>query len=111
MKALIIAALLLGTFQAKAEWLQATMNTLIIADWAQTRTIVNNPNIIEANPLLGREPTRKQIDAFFLTNLLLLNYAGENWMGSRKKTFYGVMTIERLLVVIHNKKIGVTINY
>ena len=95
----------------QADWLRNSMNTLIVVDWLQTRSIVNNPNFIETNPLLGKEPTRKQVDAFFIANLLLLNYVGENNMGTRKGTFYGILTVERLLTVLHNKKIGVTINY
>jgi len=112
MKNLLIASMLLTlTCQVHADWARTAMNSLIVVDWLQTRSITSNPNFVEANPLLGRNPTRKQVDAFFITNLVVYNYVGEKHMGRHKNAFYGVIGAMRLLTVVHNKKIGVKINF
>jgi len=110
MKIIALVLLLIGG-NAQADWVRNSMNTLIVVDWLQTRSITSDPNFIEANPLLGTNPTRKQVDAFFVTNLIIYNYVGENHMGKHKRAFYGTVGVIRLLTVLHNKKIGVTINF
>jgi hypothetical protein len=102
--------LLLISSSVSADWLRVSMNTLIMADWAQTRTVASNPNFVEANPLLGKYPTRNQVDAFFITNLVVINYVGENHI-TNKKLYYGVMSATRLAVVLHNRSIGVTFKF
>jgi hypothetical protein len=72
-------ALLLGVSSAPAaaEWTaadtarEAVYLGLHVADWGQTLDIENHPNIHETNPILGEDPNRSAINAFFVGTGLL----------------------------------------
>ena len=72
MRSLILAALLaLLPFHAFAfcdDWtrentvLEASFQGLTLIDWGQTLNVVSNPNLAEANPILGPHPSRERIN-------------------------------------------------
>ena len=47
-------------------WLESTWQVLHVVDWGQTRYISESPDYWEVNPILGRNPTRGRVDAFFV---------------------------------------------
>ena len=54
-------------------WLESTWQVLHIVDWGQTRYIATTPGRREGNPILGRHPTLRHVDLFFIT------LAGLHW--------------------------------
>lgn len=74
--ALLIVLLILNIQNVKAGELRLSniaMNTLIIADWAQTRYIADSDAYYETNNMLGRYPTTGEVNKHFITYLLLSN--------------------------------------
>lgn len=75
MARLIITVLFLFVRPALAAdpWTKAQINqqvaftVVLAADWAQTRDIKNHPNLHEANPFLGENPSDREIDEYFAT--------------------------------------------
>lgn len=51
---------------------------VLLIDMGQTLDIRNNPEVVEANPLLGREPSRERIYAIFGTRLAINTLA--HWL-------------------------------
>ena len=61
----------------KHEWtetdtaLQLSYTALHVADWGQTLDIENHPGHYETNPILGRNPSRGEINTYFAGTLAL----------------------------------------
>ena len=53
--------------------LHITANTLIVADWGQTRYIADSPDFYETNPILGTDPTTGEVNKYFLSSLAVYN--------------------------------------
>ena len=74
-----------------------TANAFIIADWAQTRHIADNPMSPEkygyyekgfAENFIGRHPTTKEVNQYFLASICLTNFTG--YLLPEKATLFGV---------------------
>ena len=92
-------------------WLESAWQALNVADWGQTRYISESADYWEVNPILGRNPTRRQVDAFFVT------VAGLHWLisdrvnaGSRLRWQWISLGFKGSLVW-HNWSIGVGFKY
>jgi len=92
-------------------WYRVSANTLIVADWIQTRQVVNNPNYYEANPLIGKDPTLRRVNNHFILVLLATNIIGEKFMGNQKNMWYGINASVKLVGVLHNYQLGITFKY
>jgi hypothetical protein len=101
----------------KHEWthrdtaLQLSYTALHIADWGQTLDIENHPDQAESNPILGRHPTRGEINTYFATTLAL------HWLVARvlpqkwRNTFQlGTIALE-FDVVSDNRSAGIRVNF
>lgn len=44
---------------------QVAFTVLLAADWGQTKDIKNHPELQEANPILGPNPTDSEVDQYF----------------------------------------------
>ena len=95
-KLLLILAIVLcastRTVSAGDGW-QWAANTLVVADWAQTRYIADNPeSYFEINPIMGKHPSKGEVDQYFIVSLILLNAVGESVPSEYRNTFYKVIT-------------------
>ena len=52
-------------------WLESAWQVLHVADWGQTRYISESADYWEVNPILGRHPSRREVDAFFVLTSVL----------------------------------------
>ncbi len=108
----LIAALLAGQTQA-ADWttqdtaLQIAVTASLYADYAQTKDIQRYPQCWEANPILGRHPTDKAIDRYFLA--VAVGHAAIAYAlpaGWPRTTWQGAVIAIEVAQVIKNKKAG-----
>lgn len=103
-----VLILLLVCSPVYADDFRWTSNALIIADWAQTRRIADDPNYIETNPILGENPTSGDVNRYFVSAIILHNVIGEVILPKklRKKYYIGVSLFQGAAVT-HNFSIGV----
>ena len=92
--------------------LGAAVLVLHVADWAQTRYIAENPDrFYETNPLLGKHPSKAQVDRFFVLTGVA-GYFLADWLeGDGRKFFLGGVAMAKLGVVIHNDSIGIKMEF
>ena len=88
---------------------RVSANTLIVADWAQTRYVAEHPDDYnEVNPILGEEPSTAEVNAYFLASLTATNLIGEYVMPKEhRQTWYGVVSVVQFTVVARNASLGV----
>lgn len=91
--------------QENKKWETAYMATHLI-DWGQTLEIARNPKYYETNPILGKTPTRGEVNRYFLItgigHYLISRYLDDYRLAWQKTTFF----IE-LGVVTRNASIGI----
>ena len=124
MKTLILTILLLLPISANAwerkpenRWTwgdtirEAAYLQLTVMDWGQTRYIARSLVYKESNRLLGENPTKEEVDRFFVVNILLhgaVSYAlPRRWREGWQYVTIGV----RFNTVQHNHSIGVKIEF
>lgn len=84
----------------------------LVADWSQTRYIAAHPDrFYEQNPILGRHPSKQKVDLYF-AGTIVGNYLIADALPSRYRKLWlgGVLAIE-LLLVAHNKHIGIKFHF
>lgn len=89
----------------------ATSELLLLADWSQTRQVAKNPqHYSETNILLGEHPSVGKVDVYF-TSVLIGNYFLTDYLESNRKSYlYGIIGVQ-LIVVGHNKQLGLKIGF
>jgi hypothetical protein len=97
---------------SKADYKRQTANTVLhLADWGQTLAIVGSPNHTERNPILGRNPTRGDVNRYMATTLaahwLISNALKPTW---RKRWQLTTMVIA-VGYVGHNFSAGLRIEF
>ena len=55
---------------ADTAW-QASAMALMAVDWGQTRYIAQHPEYYEVNPILGRHPSTKAVDLYFVGAMIV----------------------------------------
>ena len=96
MRLAVIAALLTACSLNQAAIVTST--TLMVCDWGQTHSAAKNGwrGIYETNPILGKEPTTKQVDAYFATaiaiNWLLFYLTPPRWRALGQAGVIGIET-------------------
>jgi hypothetical protein len=113
---LLIVILLLSMFGRANDTLEATAEGLIFTDWMQTRYIVQHPAVgqgvrchylMESNPVLGQHPTAQKVNIYF-PSLMAAHYEADKLMDERYKTWFEGGTIAaELVMVLHNRAIGI----
>jgi hypothetical protein len=101
----------------KHEWtksdtaLQLSYTLLHLADWGQTLDIENHPDQFETNPLLGRDPTRGEVNTYFATTLalhwLIARALPQKW---RNQFQLGTIALE-FNVVKDNRSAGIRLSF
>lgn len=87
--------------------LQKAITIFIIADWIQTRNIVEDPALEEANPILGANPSLEEVDRYFAICLIgntLISYL----LPQNLRTRWQVLSLRfQIETVNHNFNMGV----
>jgi len=90
-------------------------NALIVADWAQTRYIAENPDRFHetgiAEYFIGKHPSTKEVNQYFISSIISANLIGYYLPGDYKKWWWGWIVVYEFDVVNHNRKIGVKFEF
>jgi hypothetical protein len=91
--------------------IQIAHNSLIVADWAQTRFIATNNHYKEDNKHLGKNPTIEQVNRFFIREMIIQNsiplIAPKPW----RKYWHIVGSVYRYDFVQKNHSIGIDFKF
>lgn len=117
MRALMLALLLIAWPVSARDWTGeeigwgAAAAAVRLADWAQTRNIVRNPDRFrEANPIIGEHPSRGRVDgAFVLGSALLFGLA--HYLPQYRKQILQWFVVLGAGVVARNAIIGVRMSF
>ena len=92
--------------------LQTTWIAIDIIDWGQTRHIAKNPQQFhENNPTLGGHPSVGQVDAFFISGIVL-NTAITHILPSAWRPYWQAVSIGFSSVfVVNNYRLGLKIDF
>jgi uncharacterized membrane protein len=110
-----LAALVVSDARA-SEWsaadraLLAGAMALHLADWSQTRTIATDDRWYERNPILGRHPTRVQVDAYFAGTALLMLAAAHYLPSWRTELLTGYVVVG-FMAVGNNLALGIRVGF
>ena len=121
MRALLLSLLLLIPSAASAweDWDQSTRTMFvassiaITADWATTRNMTRryNEGYYELNPILGKHPTRTEVDVYMI-GMLVANYYITDWLPNEYRNIYlGIRTIVHGEAAHNNMSIGLRLQF
>lgn len=90
---------------------QLTYTTLHVIDWGQTLDIAESEEYYETNPILGRNPTRGEVNRYFLLTGLA-HYGISRMLPPKHRKWWQRATIAvESGIVSHNIMIGVNIQF
>ena len=114
MKIFIILSLLSFPAMAKdyKDYLVHVGAGLIVVDYLQTREIVKNPEKYkEVGLLIDEQPTMREINQAYAAQIAA-HYAADLYFKGDANLIYNSMMIGgRLIAVIYNRRIGITIQW
>ena len=117
MRAAFVIALLFAWPAQARDWTNeelgwgAAAAAVRLADWAQTRNIVRNPDRFrEVNPLIGEHPSRGRVDGVFILGSALL-FAAAHYFPEYRKSILQVYVVIGGGVVARNASIGVKMSF
>ena len=88
-----------------------TANTLIVADWGQTRHIARSPYFQETNPILGPNPSTGDVDKYFTSALVVYNTAYYLTPEKNRDKVAAFVSIFQLGYVYNNYTLGVKFDF
>ena len=114
--ALLVAAALSAPARA-SDWttteraMLASALVLHVADWSQTLQIADQPDRhFERNPILGRHPSRGEVNAYFSATALALVLLADA-LPQYRRAFLGGWIAVQAVVVHNNLGIGLRIGF
>ena len=96
---------------AEINWYQVSANTLLTADWLQTRYIAKDDDYYETNGILGEQPTDAEVNQYFITSLLLTNGIGYVLPDDMQDYFYLTVAVVEGVQVLDNYRIGIRFEF
>jgi hypothetical protein len=114
MRILILVALLAmftGPVAAETNWHRVAANSLLFVDMLQTVEISKNNKFIEANKVLGKHPTEREVYQYFALATVLVNVIGETLPEKYSDVFYISASVVQIATVCHNIRAGVKIRF
>lgn len=88
----------------------ATAMLLHVLDWGQTLHIVDDPRFYERNPILGRHPSRGDVNAYFAGTALLMFTLAHVLPEYRRPLLWGYVAVGAT-VVGQNFGIGLRVRF
>ena len=117
MRALMLAILLIAWPVSARDWTGedigwgAAAAAVRLADWAQTRNIVRNPDRFrEANPIIGEHPSRGRVDGSFVLGSALL-FGLAHYLPEYRKSILQWFVVLGGAAVARNARIGVRMRF
>jgi len=91
--------------------IEATTNSLLVADWSQTRQIPDRTGIYETNFILGENPSKSDIDNYFAA-AIALNTILHRTLPKKYLPYYqaGLIAVE-VGAVANNYNIGLNVRF
>ena len=88
------------------------MNLSLVADWGQTRNIVQNPaQYHENNLLLGEHPSMGKVNTHFITALAVSNGIMIALPKKYRPYFAGGLAAVEMGVVVRNNSMGLKVSF
>lgn len=113
----LILAFLVGCTLSPDKWtnqdyaLQAGVLATGGVDWLQTREIASNDNYYERNPILGKNPSKKEVDLFFLAGAVLKIVTVHYTQKKYRPYLQTGYIIGSTICIVNNHAIGVRIDF
>ena len=80
-----------------------------VLDYAQTLYIIDDDGLVESNPILGRHPTKTQLQAYFVASGLAIGTIATLMKKPNRRWFLvGVLAVQTY-ATISNRKLGITL--
>jgi len=80
-------------------------------DWGTTLDMVDRPEYYETNPILGKHPSKGNVNTYFACSMLL-NYLLADFLPSDARTFWlGLNIFVSAIMVENNYSIGLRMNF
>jgi len=86
-------------------------NALIVADWGQTRYIAGHEQYIETNPILGKHPSKGEVNMYFASALVAYNVVYYITPERHRDKVSTVVSLVQLSCVAHNYRMGVKFDF
>ena len=92
--------------------LQGTYLGVHAIDWRQTRTIAKNPDrFYEINPLMGKHPSTKEVDAYMAASALLHTGITMSLPSEYRKYWFGGSFAIKLNLINMNVQAGIGMDF
>jgi hypothetical protein len=86
--------------------------TTIAIDWGQTRYIARHPQTYhEINPILGKHPSVGKVDRYFAASMLGTVGIAMVLPTTYRKYWLGGVAVFELGFIIHNKNLGIKVDF
>lgn len=98
-------------FDTKDKLLLGTTVALLAVDWLQTRYIVESEHFYEKNPILGKNPSKNEVNIYFAAvtaGIVAVSYMLPS--DYRKSVLTGVILLQSV-TVIKNNSIGIKLEF
>lgn len=82
-----------------------------IIDWKQTRVISKDTKYEELNPLLGKYPSTRAVDNFFLVSTVLHSATSCALEPTNRRYWQYISLLFSSAAVINNRRLGIRINF
>ena len=91
--------------------LQGTATALSVIDWGQTLDIVDRPEYYEINPIIGKHPSRADVNRYFACSVILKVLITHILPSEYRKYWLGGNILISGYFVNNNYQIGLRVNY
>lgn len=95
------------------KWLLAASTAGLLGDWSQTHDLQTNRRheLHEANPILGENPHRKDINAYFGTAILGNYLLGNNLPQKQRQALWGTLAAIQAANMLNNHRLGMRFSF
>jgi hypothetical protein len=113
LSALLLSTALLGgePWTRKDKLLEGAFVVATAMDWRQTRDIKNHPGLHEQNSILGRHPSDRAVDTYFVTSVLLHAVVADQLSGKWRTAWQAVWIGLEVGTVQRNYALGIRLNF
>jgi hypothetical protein len=91
--------------------LEGSYLMLHFIDWRQTRTIAKDDDYHERNPILGRDPSVREVDVYFAVTTVLHPIVSHFLPKPYRTWWQGITVTVAGTCVIHNWHVGIRMDW
>lgn len=86
-------------------------NVMLVSDWGQTLHIAQDDRYTEDNKYLGKNPSRRDVNLYFLQRLVVHNLVGYLLPKKYKNIFYVSVSAYQAEAVFRNYELGIRMKF